>query len=116
MYFENSWIAWTTPRPSHRPMEPPTLIDLDNSVFKNMKYVKLTLSTSESMLLIVGLTKSVMVTVTSGTRKIFTLKESSVLSSTLDKNLLLVWKVLQGVAQGDFCSPAKTLIQFSPDN
>ena len=73
-------------------------------------------STSESMLLIVGLTKSVMVTVISGMRKIFTLKKSSFLSLTLDMNLFFMWKVLQGIVQGDLSWPRKTLIQLAPEN
>ena len=45
------------------------------------------------MLLIVGFTKSVMVTVISGMKESFTLKEWSCFSFTLDKNLVFVWKV-----------------------
>ena len=66
------------------------------------------------MLLIVGVTKSVVVTVISGMKNKLNRKESSFFSLTLDKNLVLVWKVLQGVAQGDFSCPVKTLIQCSP--
>ena len=69
------------------------------------------------MLLIVGLTKSVMVTVISGRKKSCILNESSFsLFFTLDKNFVLVWNVLQGVVQGDFSWPVKTRIQCSPEN
>ena len=69
------------------------------------------------MLLIVGLTKSVMVTVISGRKKSCILNESSFsLFFTLDKNFVLVWNVLQGVVQGDFSWPVKTRSQCSPEN
>ena len=75
---------------------------------------KCKIATSESMLLIVGLTKSVVVTVISGMKNNLNRKESSLFSLTLDKNLVLVWKVVQGVAQGDFSYPVKILPQCSP--
>ena len=72
------------------------------------------MATSESMLLIVGLTKSVVVTIISGMKYNLNRKESSFFSLTLDKNLVFVWKVVQGMAQGDFSSPVKICIQCSP--
>ena len=68
------------------------------------------------MLLIVGLIKSVVVTVISGMKNNLNRKESSFFSLTLDKNLVLVWKVLQGVEHTDFSCPVKILIQCSPAN
>ena len=73
-------------------------------------------ATSESMLLIVGLIKSVMVTVISGMKNNCNRKVSSFFPLVLDKNLVFVWKVLQGVAQGDASSPVKILLQCSPEN
>lgn len=66
------------------------------------------------MLLIVGFTKSVMVTVISGMKEIIILKEWSCVSFLPSKNLVFVWKVLQGEVHGDFSWPVKTRIQCSP--
>ena len=87
---------------------------LQNEANYHIKLILIVLLTSESMLLIVGFTKSVMVTVISGMKESFTLKEWSCFSFTLDKNLVFVRKVLQGEVQGDFSWPAKTHIQCSP--
>ena len=60
------------------------------------------LRTSDNRLLRVESTKSVVVIRISGTKNSFTLKLSCLSYFTLDKNLVLVWKVLQGRIQGDF--------------
>ena len=109
-YSAKSWTAWTTPRPSQRPMEPPIWngwFDVDDCLWW--------LDTSDNMLLMVGSTKSVVVIVISGMKNNLNWNLSSVFSFSLDRNLVLVWKVLQGVGHGDFSSPVKTLPQCSPE-
>ena len=109
-YSAKSWTAWTTPRPSHRPMEPPIWngwFDVDDCLWW--------LDTSDNMLLMVGSTKSVVVIVISGMKNNLNWNLSSVFSFSLERNLVLVWKVLQGVGHGDFSRPVKTLPQCSPE-
>ena len=87
--------------------------------------------TSESMLLRVGLTKSVVVTIISGTninleieiememeienwKNNLSLKRPSVFSLMLVNNLVLVWNVVQGVRQGDLFKTPKIDCQLLP--
>ena len=58
--------------------------------------------TSASRLLRLGLTKSVVVIRSSGTKNNLTLKRFWSSNLTSDKNLVLVWNVLQGTVHGDF--------------
>ena len=58
--------------------------------------------TSDSKVLRVGLTKSVIVIAISGMKNNFTMNFVLLLSLTLEMNFVRVWKTLQGNSQGDF--------------
>ena len=121
-----------TLNPSQSPIEPPTWetsglnqVDLFCVMFTNSaSRARSCLShevdissvqTSDSKVLIVGLTKSVIVIAISGMKNNFTMNFVLLLSLTLEMNFVRVWKTLHGNSQGDFVWPRKSFRQSSPE-
>ena len=112
MQFTKIWNTWTAPRPSQRPIEPPTW----NLVLRFYDKSKITYFylTSERKLARVGFTKSVVVTLT------FEEKEMSIIvwavPSDSYTNLVWVLVVLQGRGQSDTRLPAAKSYRASKQN